>query len=241
MWRTAGTSGRRVPHRSRWLGPGLIPALELRDADDTGRALRARQRGVAPDPVGVASRQAAFVLLLGDGLERLRGDALRLFAWDRCPFAAGRTPSCAHERALRPPRQPRGPTRVRSTSRDHARDHRGFYDVHSELGSGFLESAYTNALAVVLTAWTLRAERQVRFEVNFRGVSVGRYVADLVVESKVVVETKAARAIDPHPPRTFSITCEPRASRSGCSSTSARQRNSNESFSERHRGTSREQ
>ena len=73
----------------------------------------------------------------------------------------------------------------------------GFYDVHSELGSGFLESVYTNALAVVLTALNLRAERQVRFEVHFRGVSVGRYVADLIVESKVVVETKAARSLDP--------------------------------------------
>ena len=34
-------------------------------------------------------------------------------------------------------------------------------------------------------------------EVVYRGVSVGRYVADLVVDGKVIVETKVAKAIDP--------------------------------------------
>ena len=39
-------------------------------------------------------------------------------------------------------------------------------------------------------------ERNVPFEVMYRGVSVGRYVADLVVDQKVIVETKVAKAID---------------------------------------------
>ena len=40
-------------------------------------------------------------------------------------------------------------------------------------------------------------DRNVSFEVMYRGQSVGRYVADLVVDQKVIVETKAAKAIDP--------------------------------------------
>jgi GxxExxY protein len=42
----------------------------------------------------------------------------------------------------------------------------------------------------------LRVDRNVPFEIVYRGVPVGRYVADLIVESKVVVETKLAKAID---------------------------------------------
>ena len=41
------------------------------------------------------------------------------------------------------------------------------------------------------------ATANVAFDVVYRGVSVGRYVADLVVDRKVIVETKVAKAIDP--------------------------------------------
>lgn len=72
----------------------------------------------------------------------------------------------------------------------------GCFAVHSELGSGFLESVYANALAVVLRNAGLTVEREVPYEVFYHGVSVGLYRADLVVESKVVVEVKTARTID---------------------------------------------
>jgi GxxExxY protein len=65
------------------------------------------------------------------------------------------------------------------------------YNVHTELGAGFLESVYANAVSVVLQNAGLRVEREVPFEVVFRGVVVGRYRADLIVDTKVVVETKA--------------------------------------------------
>jgi GxxExxY protein len=70
------------------------------------------------------------------------------------------------------------------------------YRVHDELGSGFLESVYVNALTVALRAAGMRAERQVPFTITFLGEPVGRYVADLIVDSRVVVEVKAARALD---------------------------------------------
>lgn len=71
------------------------------------------------------------------------------------------------------------------------------FHVYNALGSGFLESVYANALVVELRARGLRVERHVSFTVFHRGVAVGRYVADLIVESTVVVETKVARRIEP--------------------------------------------
>ena len=72
------------------------------------------------------------------------------------------------------------------------------FDVHTTLGFGFLESVYANALTVALRALGLRVERHVAFEIFYRGQLVGRYVADLIVESRVVVETKVARSIEAH-------------------------------------------
>jgi GxxExxY protein len=72
----------------------------------------------------------------------------------------------------------------------------GMFTVYREFGAGFLESVYANALAVEVRARGLRVDRNVAYEIYYQGVLVGRYVADLVVESKVIVETKAARSID---------------------------------------------
>ena len=73
----------------------------------------------------------------------------------------------------------------------------GFFETHHELGSGFLESVYKNALAIVLRGDGLRVEREVPFDVGFRGESVGIYKADMIVERKIVVEVKTGRLIDP--------------------------------------------
>jgi GxxExxY protein len=70
------------------------------------------------------------------------------------------------------------------------------FDVHTTLGFGFLESAYANALTVALRALGLQVERNVAFEIFYRGQRVGRYVADLIVEARVVVETTVARSIE---------------------------------------------
>jgi len=73
----------------------------------------------------------------------------------------------------------------------------GMYNVHTELGVGFAEPVYANALAVTLQNAGLRVERELPFEVLFRGVVVGRYRADLVVDKKVIVGTKAIQRLDP--------------------------------------------
>lgn len=67
------------------------------------------------------------------------------------------------------------------------------FTVHGELGYGFLESVYENAVSHVLRDMRLAAERQVGVDVWFRGRRVGLFRADLVVERAVIVELKAAR------------------------------------------------
>lgn len=72
-----------------------------------------------------------------------------------------------------------------------------FYEVHSELGAGFLESVYENAMVLVLRGRGLPVARQVPISVWFRGVRVGDFRADMVVGSLVLVELKACRCLEP--------------------------------------------
>ena len=71
-----------------------------------------------------------------------------------------------------------------------------FYEVYNDLGYGFIESVYENALSVALTAAGLRVGRQVPIAVWYRGVPVGEFRADMVVNDSVLVELKAAKGID---------------------------------------------
>ena len=71
----------------------------------------------------------------------------------------------------------------------------GCFEVHNELGRGFLESVYESALAMVLGAKGYAVARQAPLQVRFRGQVVGQFWADLVVESKVIVELKAVATL----------------------------------------------
>ena len=71
-----------------------------------------------------------------------------------------------------------------------------FYDVYNELGHGFLESVYRDALAVVLHSKGLSVDREKTVQVRFRGMVVGVFRTDLVVQDSVIVELKCARALD---------------------------------------------
>jgi len=71
-----------------------------------------------------------------------------------------------------------------------------FYDVYNELGHGFLESIYQKAYGLALQQVGLKFEQQFPINVNFRGISMGEFRADLVVESLVIVELKAIQAIE---------------------------------------------
>ena len=70
------------------------------------------------------------------------------------------------------------------------------YAVANNLGSGFLEKVYENALAYELRQGGLTVEQQKSLKVHYRGVLVGEYVADMVVDDSVLVELKAVKALD---------------------------------------------
>ena len=63
--------------------------------------------------------------------------------------------------------------------------------VHSELGFGFLEKVYENALMVLFEENCIQAVQQVPIVVPFHGKIVGEYVADIVVENSIILELKA--------------------------------------------------
>jgi GxxExxY protein len=66
------------------------------------------------------------------------------------------------------------------------------FEVHNALGGGFMEKVYENALAFELRQHGLRVMQQAPVSVSYKGQIVGQYVADLLVEGRVVCELKAA-------------------------------------------------
>src|SRR6185437_1377697 len=72
-----------------------------------------------------------------------------------------------------------------------------FYEVYNELGFGFLETVYRNALRLALFEKGLTSEEEVTVSVFFRGQSVGDFRADLVVSGVLRLELKTAERIVP--------------------------------------------
>jgi GxxExxY protein len=72
-----------------------------------------------------------------------------------------------------------------------------FYAVHKELGFGFLEAVYEEALLIALTEAGFSVRQQVPTPIWFRGRRIGDYKADLIVNAAVLLELKAARTLEP--------------------------------------------
>lgn len=70
-----------------------------------------------------------------------------------------------------------------------------FYDVYNELGYGFLEKVYQNAMYFELRSQGYKVEAQKQIKVYFKEKLVGEYFADLLVEDKVIVELKACELL----------------------------------------------
>ena len=70
-------------------------------------------------------------------------------------------------------------------------------EVHRELGPGFLESVYEEALAVEMGLRRIPFVRQPLVEVRFKGTRVGEGRLDFLVAQRLVVEIKAVSAIHP--------------------------------------------
>lgn len=69
------------------------------------------------------------------------------------------------------------------------------YEVYKELGAGFLEQVYETALMKEFALQGIFATKQVSFDVVYKNVIVGKYIADIVVENKVILELKAQEKI----------------------------------------------
>ena len=72
---------------------------------------------------------------------------------------------------------------------------RVFYDVYNELGHGFLESIYREAMRRALLEAGLSVRAEMPIQVRFRGEVIGTFRADLVVNDSVLVELKTCEAL----------------------------------------------
>jgi GxxExxY protein len=70
-------------------------------------------------------------------------------------------------------------------------------EVLRALGPGFVESVYENALVLELESRGLKVERQVAFDVFYKGEAVGNHRLDLLFDGTIVVELKAVKAFEP--------------------------------------------
>jgi GxxExxY protein len=67
--------------------------------------------------------------------------------------------------------------------------------VHRTLGSGFLESVYQKALSLELMRARHRVESEKPLTVLYEGAVVGDFVADLLVDDRLIIELKAVQAL----------------------------------------------
>jgi len=69
------------------------------------------------------------------------------------------------------------------------------FEVHRELGPGFLEKVYETALAQELASRGVPVHSQAEIEVSYRGQPVGLYFADILVDGRVICEIKAVESL----------------------------------------------
>lgn len=70
-------------------------------------------------------------------------------------------------------------------------------NVHSEFGTGLLESVYQNALCIELKAQSIRYRAQQAIDIKYRDQHVGHLIADIVVEGRVILELKSVEELEP--------------------------------------------
>jgi GxxExxY protein len=66
-----------------------------------------------------------------------------------------------------------------------------FYDIYNQLGYGFLEKIYQNAMYFELKSQGYKVEAQKQIKVYFKDQLVGEYYADLVIDDVIIIELKA--------------------------------------------------
>lgn len=70
------------------------------------------------------------------------------------------------------------------------------FDVYNELGPGYLESVYEDALCYELDKNNIPYQRQVELDIRYKeAIFERRFRADVLVDAKVLVENKAIKAL----------------------------------------------
>ena len=69
---------------------------------------------------------------------------------------------------------------------------KAYYHVLDTLGTGLLEKVYENAMCIELEEMGLPFEQQKAMNVIYKGHLVGNYIADIIVDNKIILELKAA-------------------------------------------------
>ena len=70
-------------------------------------------------------------------------------------------------------------------------------EVHRNLGCGFLELIYENALGIEFRKAGIKFQNQVPYMVQYKDHPIGRFIADLVIEENLLLELKATRHLSP--------------------------------------------
>ncbi len=68
-------------------------------------------------------------------------------------------------------------------------------EVHNELGCGFLEKVYENALMILFDKENIPARQQAPADVYFQDKVVGQYFSDILVDNKLILELKTVDVI----------------------------------------------
>src|SRR5688572_7051192 len=71
------------------------------------------------------------------------------------------------------------------------------FEVINEIGVGFLETVYKNALLITLRERGLHVEIEKTYEIHYKSQKIGRYIADMVVDNKIIVELKCCKVLLP--------------------------------------------
>jgi len=69
------------------------------------------------------------------------------------------------------------------------------FAIHNELGFGFLEKVYKNALIIELNNSGLKTESEFSIKVKYKNNIVGDYIADIIVNNCVIIEVKAIKEL----------------------------------------------
>ena len=72
-----------------------------------------------------------------------------------------------------------------------------YYDVYNELGHGFLESVYSEAMVRALKTAGFSVQRESLLNIWSRGEPLAQFPADLIVDKLVLLEFKAAKSMEP--------------------------------------------